>query len=633
MKEDLDESQSDLSTIDRQYKHQINEIESKHATLQKTIADLRNDLTTETNARRAAQESLSDRDADVGQLENEVLRLKAQTGDVETVAVIKKDLSDQVAHIRKLETLNREQNAELKRFRMNHRAVEVVQEEKKELETKITLMEDLRSELREAQLQRQILEDEKSAWTSYLEDQPSIDGADLKTPEDLARALVRQRLETVNMVEEIGQLKSEILDRDQALTALESQHQDTLKEIKKLKSSPMPTVGVDSNTKKRLERQRALAIKEVNFLREQLRTFDTEETTFQPENKFNEEKSQRIQKLESIIDEYRSELSSLNETVSKLEDKISSSAPSVQQPTTPLPISRKRPLENDDTTADQLATESTPFGALSRKNRTLQDSLSGLQQENAVLRSDYAATTKQLRTLQQSSKTRILALKNNPTSNYEKVKVETLKSLEEENKDLLAKLEGIAPPPGQPTTISSAGGAASNNNTNDPNPSIIPPATLSRYRREISSLKHDLAEKSKRELRLKQIWSLKSLEFREAVASLLGWKMNFLPNGRFSMTSIFNEALNPNNPPDDPSSAQQEGGGGAFSGSRDVEEKAIIFDGETGTMKVSGGPDGPFGREIKSQIEYWVKGRGEIPCFMAGLTMEFWERSTRAARG
>ena len=626
MKEDLDESQSELSTIDRQYKHQINEIESKHATLQKTIADLRNDLTTETNARRAAQESLSKRDADIGQLENEFLRLKAQTGDAETVAVIKRDLSDQVAHIRKLETLNREQNAELKRFRMNHRAVEVVQEEKKELETKITLMENLRSELREAQLQRQILEDERSAWTSYLEDQPSVNGADLKTPEDLARALVRQRLETVNMVKHIGQLKSEILDRDQALTALESQYQDTLKEIEKLKSSPIPSAGVESNIKKRLERQRALAIKEVNFLREQLRTFDTEETTFQPENKFNEEKSQRIQKLESIIDEYRSELSTLNETVSKLEEKVASPSSASQKPTTPLPISRKRPLENDDTTADQLTGESTPFGALSRKNRTLQDSLSSLQQENAVLRSDYAATAKQLRTLQQSSKTRILALKNNPTGNYEKVKVETLKSLEEENRDLLAKLEENASSPSMAATPSATKAGDS----------IIPPAaTLSRYRREISSLKHDLAEKSKRELRLKQIWSLKSLEFREAVASLLGWKMNFLPNGRFSMTSIFNEALNPNNnPPDDPSSSGPDGGGMSAGGNRDMpEEKAIIFDGETGTMKVSGGPDGPFGREIKSQIEYWVKGRGEIPCFMAGLTMEFWERSTRAARG
>ena len=48
-------------------------------------------------------------------------------------------------------------------------------------------------------------------------------------------------------------------------------------------------------------------------------------------------------------------------------------------------------------------------------------------------------------------------------------------------------------------------------------------------------------------------------------------------------------------------------------------------------MKVSGGPNSIFAGEIRPLIEFWVDGRKEVPCFLAALTLEFYERSTRAA--
>lgn len=48
-----------------------------------------------------------------------------------------------------------------------------------------------------------------------------------------------------------------------------------------------------------------------------------------------------------------------------------------------------------------------------------------------------------------------------------------------------------------------------------------------------------VAEKDKRMQRLKEIWSAKSMEFREAVFSLLGWKLDFLQNGRVRVTHMF----------------------------------------------------------------------------------------------
>ena len=43
-------------------------------------------------------------------------------------------------------------------------------------------------------------------------------------------------------------------------------------------------------------------------------------------------------------------------------------------------------------------------------------------------------------------------------------------------------------------------------------------------------------------------------------------------------------------------------------------------------MKISGGPDGAFGTEVKDLVNFWVKEKKEIPCFLAAMTLEFYEK-------
>jgi hypothetical protein len=67
---------------------------------------------------------------------------------------------------------------------------------------------------------------------------------------------------------------------------------------------------------------------------------------------------------------------------------------------------------------------------------------------------------------------------------------------------------------------------------------------------------------------------------------------------------------------------------GGEDGDIDEEEGSsfILFDGEQGTMKVSGGPQSQFAKEIRGLIEFWVDGRGQVPCLLAAMTLEFYER-------
>ncbi|KAL8734964.1 MAG: hypothetical protein Q9181_002996 [Wetmoreana brouardii] len=565
LREDVNEGQNALSSLDRQYKHQLQEIESKHTTLQKTLGDLRADLDMKSSALQNTQDRLAKKESEAGHLESENLRLKAQAGDSDTLAVIKRELSDQVTHIRRLETTNREQSMELKHFRRTHKAVEIVEEEKRVLEHRVSLMDDLRKELHEAQVRRQVLEDERQSWTSYLQSQAEGQEAEFDSPEAVARALMKERIETATLAERLGRIQPELLEKDEIIKSLEEERKNCQAEMEKIRSN---SGAGDTRVKARLERQRALAVKEVEYLREQLRTFDSEELTY-TENQFDSQKTKRIQDLESLVDQYRQELQTTNDSLSKLESQH-------QQPQLPqLSLSpRKRPRDENDTEDD------TTLSHLSRKNRTLQSHLSTLQTTNAQLLADLQATKTQLQSLQTDSRTRILSLRSNPTDDYLFMRQAEIDGLRAENKALLAQFVPS-------THLDSSSATTAEVQT-------VPVHSLNNARAELRALESALAEKEKRMLRLKQIWSLKSLEFREAVASLLGWQMDFLPNGRFRLTSLFRMG-----------NRGEEGEEG--------EETGLIFDGETGTMKIAGGPEGSFGKEVRPLIRFWVEERKEIP--------------------
>ncbi|KAI9728881.1 MAG: coiled-coil domain-containing protein mad1 [Cirrosporium novae-zelandiae] len=567
LQEDLDEAQSELQAQERQYRHQISEVESKRAALQSTLDDLQSDFESQSSLLHTAQDRLSQREQEVGRLETEVLRLKAQTGDVETLNVIKRELSDQVAHIKKLEATNRDQSRELKHFRQIHKAVEIVEEEKRALEIRLQGLDDLRRELREAQLQKHILEDEKRAWTSLLQSDGQEE--EYQSPEDVARALMQEKTEKAMLIDKLGAVTPELLEKDEIIKALDDQRTRLHAEVEKLKASGG---AGESKAKMRLERQRTLAIKEIEYLRAQLKTFDAEEVTLHEGNNFDEEKIKQIETLEKLIDDYRKEIQTLHTELSQRESLV-------PLPTTQTP--QKRSHDSSSESDERL-------GLLTRKNRKLQTELSKMTESTALLQKELSASKHQLHTLQSASRTRILSLASNPTSDFEAIKLKTLNSLREENKILLSKLEGA------PVRTK-----------------VVPVSTLENSRAETQEMAALVSEKEKRIRRLREIFTAKTQEFREAVAQLLGYKMDFLPNDRVRVTSMYNLGN------------ADEGGD---------EDNSLLWDGAKGTIKVCAGENSPFAFEMRNLIRFWVEERKEIPCFLAAMTLEFFERTTRAAK-
>ena len=264
--EDAEEARTALEAHERQSSQKVQDLQRRNDTLQHLSEELRQDLEDKYGSLRDAQERLSQQELLVGNLENEILRLKAQVGDAETINTIKRELSEQVAHIKELESTNRNQLGELKHHRQHQKSIEIVEEQKLALERKLAMMDDLRKELSEAQLQRQILEDERKSWTLYLQNEPVVGETTFHSPEELARALVEERLERAALMEKMGTLQPEISERDELIKSFESEIDKLKAEMEKLRIGG----GGQNGSRSRLERQKALAIKEVEFLRAQL---------------------------------------------------------------------------------------------------------------------------------------------------------------------------------------------------------------------------------------------------------------------------------------------------------------------------------------------------------------------------
>ncbi|KAH3962541.1 hypothetical protein HBI25_105320 [Parastagonospora nodorum] len=561
LQEEFDEVQEELASSQRQSEHKYNTLQAEHKALKESVEEIQIDLQSKVDALQTTQKKLGQKEEEVGQLEAEVLRLKAITGDAETLEVIKRELSDQVNHIKKLETLTREQNAELKQYRKQHKAIEIVEEEKRSLQTKLHNMDDMQRQLNEANLRKKILEEERDSWTSYLEAEAAIHGElQFDSPEDLARAFIQERIERTELLNQLGEIKPELTVKEANIQALEDEKQKLQAEIQQLKTSGSGSApnANEAKARARLERQKALAIKELDFLRAQVKAFDDEEREMQPDT-FDAAKSELIKELQDSVDQYRKELDTLQKEFNSIEKQPNSTA-----------AGQKRALETED--------NDERLGELRRKNRQLQDDLTALQKKQKLIEAEYTAQHSQLKKLKEASRTRVLELKSNPTADAEALKLSTVRNLREANAQLLAQLDNARTPPAS-----------------------VPTATLDAVRDELEELRTQLASSTKKIQRLKQIWTAKSLEFREAVASILGWKLDFMPNGRVKVTSMFKPA-------------DEDG------------ENSIVFDGENGTMKVSGGEQSVFAGEIRDQIVYWVEGRKEIPCFLSALTLEFWER-------
>lgn len=291
-----------------------------------------------------------------------------------------------------------------------------------------------------------------------------------------------------------------------------------------------------------IEQQKDLAFEESNFLREQLKNLDQELSLNE------DDKNKYIQNLEGLVDEYKTKINDLTKQI-------------------PKETSNKR-QRTDEEDEDTTRNFQKSVSRLEDENFKLNNKISKLLNENTVL-------MKKIESFEQikEKKIRILQLRNNPYSNDQFIKKELLDTLTRENNDLLGKT-----PLGE----------------------TIPKSIYDRSQLENEKLERKIHELNKRIQRLREIFSAKSLEFIDAVYSLLGFKLEFLPSNKIKLISKY---------------VKNDG-------------NCLLIDPNKQTFKTSkfNEEDDEFFTISENLIDFWIKEKNDIPCFLSALNLELFEK-------
>jgi mitotic spindle assembly checkpoint protein MAD1 len=191
---------------------------------------------------------------------------------------------------------------------------------------------------------------------------------------------------------------------------------------------------------------------------------------------------------------------------------------------------------------------------------------------------------------------RVLSLSANPAQEWADLRQAALDRLKEENAALLQRL----------STLSSSSSTSNPNpdssiNTDTKEEELVPRASWSAVCEQKAQLEDELRQKEKRMLRLRQVFTAKTAEFREALSAILGVKLAFYDNGQVRVTSQYDL-------------------GAAF-----VFQPAKASSGEGARMQlVAQGEGGP--QELPQLMRNWVEIEQSIPCFLASVTLECYDK-------
>ncbi|KAF9585671.1 coiled-coil domain-containing protein mad1 [Lunasporangiospora selenospora] len=579
LKERLSTLREESRATESRLSHQIRTLTASLTYQEQTLVQSKDSNQTQTSLVEQKHQQLLESLTKIQELEDENRQLRQNTKGLEDVSRIERELKSQVAYIKQLEGTNRQLVNECKHYKEMYRNVEVLKEEKAGMEQKLKMMDDLRIKCGKLEVQNGTMQKEKQQWMAFL--RPS-DSTGFNSPHELTKTIASLRGENVALLEMKGNYEAAVKSRDAYIEKLEEQAFETRKAIAEQEDLYHQQLSLA----RQHERSKDLALRQIESLKAQLKSYDTEEAQLMGGN-YDTQKNARIEELEKLVQEYHD----------KLEQVASSSIHSGSSFGSSMEVSPAAQLlqtiQNDaQSSFKQLNTEKQ---ALFEAKLRLEQEVDLLRKENAsldakVLEHEIAIGAGAFN----PATSRILEIKDSPANRYQAVRQQMLDSLTKENEELLqlvAQLQKHSM--GQTEKMFQ-------DETNEmelKDDDIVPAATFNRLKGDHSRLVTELAENSKRVKRLKESWTEKADEFLQAIRSLLGYRINFLDNGRVELISVYNTEL----------------------------QQSFVFTSgvnDEGTMQLVGSGSQQYMDEHQESFDHWVNRLGSIPAFLSRVTLD-----------
>ncbi|KAG9312696.1 mitotic checkpoint protein-domain-containing protein [Chiua virens] len=385
----------------------------------------------------------------------------------ENWGVIRDELHRQASYLRSLETTNAKLNAELGRYKDRHANLEVLREEKRALERKVLVVDELRGKV--VSLEAQV----EAAGENDRIGAPANRSNEVSTPSkpslSVVQSLSELRLTHARLLEEHG-VNGEVQSLKDKVTRREQRAQLAEREVGIL-ASPCGAYEY-------LHAMPCLTVFQASFTAEDQATRETAT----PDSGL----SQRVQQLEQTLSEYKA----TNCQLQKALDAI----------------------DSEDCT-DGLSKK------LEAQPRLHEDKVEELEQTLFELRGKIGAGN------HVPPGMRVLCLHDNPAQQWSDLRQSVMDRLKGENEALIKRLRDLEQSGVQAETSRGE--------------ELVPRESWEVLRKEKEELEEVVKQKEKRLLRLQQVFTAKSAEFREAIASILGLKLAFYPNGQVRVTSVY----------------------------------------------------------------------------------------------
>ena len=171
-----------MRTSNASLQQELADLQDAHSTLSRsanqTITSQKTQITTLTHKNSLLQEECDqfkrladERNSTIHELQTQYDELSAnqeaisrKASDDESMAVVQEELQRQAAYLRNLEVTNTKLNTELGILRERHTSVEVLREEKRGLEQKVSILEELRTMVITLEGELEVGRQEREKW-------------------------------------------------------------------------------------------------------------------------------------------------------------------------------------------------------------------------------------------------------------------------------------------------------------------------------------------------------------------------------------------------------------------------------------------------------------------------------------
>nr|Q874L7.1 RecName: Full=Spindle assembly checkpoint component MAD1; AltName: Full=Mitotic arrest deficient protein 1 [Nakaseomyces delphensis]AAO25612.1 MAD1 [Nakaseomyces delphensis] len=447
-----------------------------------------------------------------------------------------------------LEQSNMRQAEELKRLKSLKESATFWRSENEQLQERIRQLEEVEQQYNEVQLEILELKVNISEWDRFLKEkcQPGDTETAEYTPSDFVRdyEILQNDYKVLN--DEFEDLKKETqmvkilndelaMERNQILN-LKNEYEKSIINLEKLNYE--------------LEQQKTLSFEECKLLRKQLESI---------KHKSNHEENDSTKDYEVLIDNYKNQTKDLTSELKRMNDELIGSNRDSSAG------SKKRKLRTGDSVNVNLA----------QKLNTMQIENSNLQKEIHKLKAIIDVLEKKIRLLKENKekRIRILQQRDSPLLKIQFARKQELDLLKDENKELLSLIENVT---------------ENNQNRID----TIPLSAYKSLEFQYQQSQENVVKGEKQLSRLKQIYNKKSLEFIDIVNSMLGFRLEFMLDGRVKIYSCYKP------------------------------DKYLIANLIDNTLKSN--LDAIIS-DWDELLSLWVVERGQLPCFLATITLRLWE--------